>query len=147
MCACQRSLYPSNQQKKERKKRVLCAFCRIKKSAVHDEEDDVMNQCVLARGTAPFLVFLKAMNDETPVGGPTSCPPLRYMTHRCKPASRTGSLVQKALEHTGYVTLYRLMTWILLGTKQKKRKHTHTGARHAHIRTINWNALFYNTHI
>lgn len=56
--------------------------CTIKREEAHalsvlqtinfvHEENDGVNQCVLARGgcTAPLLFFLEAMNDEIPVRG------------------------------------------------------------------------------
>lgn len=69
MCACQRSLYPS----KEPKRRSSCFELPADlKNVVHDEGNDVMNRCVLARlggCTAPLLFFLEAMNDDIPIRG------------------------------------------------------------------------------
>lgn len=43
-------------QMNKREKLVLRAF-RQNKNFVHDEGNDVMDECVLARGTAPLLFF------------------------------------------------------------------------------------------
>lgn len=78
---------------------------------VHDEENDGMNQCVLARGggTAPPLFFLEAMNDEIPVRGNKLA---TATLHETLPAillhrSQTSGLAQttqqiRALKHTEY---------------------------------------------
>lgn len=67
------------------------------KNSVHDEGNDVSNQCVLARGAALHRSCFSRgndMSDEIPVKGATSWPPLHYMT-QTSPASQPAAWHRK----------------------------------------------------